>query len=510
MTMSHPGLPIGWAAAVWVVMIAAYVWIALKPRQTVVASGYLSVARMPFVGTAARRLLRQPWYLFVLKLIFVFLFFVIIIAGLSGSPIPERNAATVLTWNLWWAGLVLAILFTGSAWCGVCPWNSMAQWLVKRRLWRRADPDASLSLPVPKTLRSVWPALILFVGLTWLELGVGVTVDPFATAVMGLAMLVFATTLLALFERNAFCNYICPVGRTVGLYAQLAPVALRPIDSSICASCTSLECYHGSEDVDPCPTRLVMGRLTQNTYCTSCGNCARACPADNIAWRVRSPAAEAIQDARPHWDEAWFMLVLLALTEFHGWTMLPIWQDMQVAAARAFGGAPVLLPMFTAALLLAVVVPVAIYAGFIWIARKCSGVTSRFRDVFCHFAFTALPLAFTYHLAHNLNHLFREGDGLSAVFLDPLGRNAVPLSMEEQHARMMGLWLDPSLWHACQALLLVAGLWIALRVVQRRTHDLAKVDEGQARLLALPIAVFAVTVTAFHLWLLMQPMTMRF
>ncbi len=77
---------------------------------------------------------------------------------------------------------------------------------------------------MPKQLRNVWPALLLFIGLTWLELGAGVTTSPYATALLALLMLVLATVSLSLFERKAFCRYFCPVGRTVGFYSQLAPV----------------------------------------------------------------------------------------------------------------------------------------------------------------------------------------------------------------------------------------------------------------------------------------------
>jgi polyferredoxin len=106
-----------------------------------------------------RWLTSSPWPLLALKLVTVILFLLIIVAGLYGTPIPERNIATAVTWNLWWAGLIVAIFFLGSAWCGVCPWDTLATWLVRRRLWRRAHPNNSLNLRVPKAVRNVWPAL---------------------------------------------------------------------------------------------------------------------------------------------------------------------------------------------------------------------------------------------------------------------------------------------------------------------------------------------------------------
>jgi len=88
----------------------------------------------------------------------------------------------------------------GSAWCTVCPWDTIATWLVHRRLWNRFDPYTSLNLQVPKQLHNVLPALFLFIILTWLELGVGVTINPYATASLSLLMIILATVSLAIRE----------------------------------------------------------------------------------------------------------------------------------------------------------------------------------------------------------------------------------------------------------------------------------------------------------------------
>ena len=305
-----------------------------------------------------------------LKITVVCLFILVIAAGLSGSQIPERNIATVLTWNIWWAGLIISVFFLGSAWCAVCPWDAIATWLVRRRLWRRAHPDTSLNLRVSRRLRSVWPALVLFIVLTWFELGVGVTSSPYMTALLALAMVLMATACLAVFEGKAFCRYFCPVGRTIGFYSQLAPVELRPVNTDICAGCKTLECYYGSETVDPCPTHLVMGRLKQNTYCTSCGNCSRSCPDNNVAWRLRAPSREAIEDARPHWDEAWFMLGLLALTEFHGVSMAPFFEVWLLSLAALVNDSGKLLWSFSILLLSGLLVVVLAYAFFIRLTQN--------------------------------------------------------------------------------------------------------------------------------------------
>ncbi len=511
MIMTHPGLPASWGMAVIAGMVILTLWAVVAPLPGSAGATVYNLTRAPLLRGLVRYLVSNPRILLVLKLVFVALFLLVIYAGLFGNQIPERNIATVLTWNIWWAGLIFSVFFLGTAWCAVCPWDAMAQWLVRRRLWKRAEPNNSLNLRVPRMLRNTWPALLMFIALTWLELGLGITTDPYATAVVALLMVVLATTSLAIYERNAFCRFFCPVGRTVGFYSQLAPVELRPIDTQTCADCTSLACYHGDEETEPCPTWLVMGRLKQNSYCTSCGNCVRSCPHDNVAWRLRSPSVEAVQDARPRHDEAWFMIGLLALTGFHGLSMMPFWETWMSNVARVLNDSGQLLLSFTVGMFGSMAAVVAVYALFVLFTRWLVGRETPFRRQFATLAFVSLPLAFAYHMAHNLNHLVREGVGVGKVFENPLGTGMAPLSMMEKHARHFEMLISQDALFAIQAGLMVFGFWIAVQIVRHRGRKLLLAEGvrvgGGWRL--MPMLGFVVLMTAFHLWLLSQPMIMR-
>ena len=509
MTMTHPGLPAYWGAIILGFISLALIWTLYSPTPSRVRTAVLSLATLPLIGKGVRTLAASRWLLLSLKFVMVGLFLLIIAAGLFGTPIPERNIATVLTWNLWWSGLVFSVFFLGSAWCAVCPWDTLAQWLVKHRLWRRADSHTSLNLKVPRWLANVWPALLMFIILTWLELGVGITINPYATAAVSLLMVVLATASLAIFQRKAFCRYFCPVGRTIGFYSQLSPLELRPIDNDICARCKTLDCYHGNEEIEPCPTWLVMGRLKQNSYCISCGNCTQSCPHQNIAWRFRPPSVEALHSARPHWDEAWFMIGLLALTGFHGLTMMPFWESWMSQLAQTIGDSGRLLWSFTIGLLACLAAVAALYAGSVALTRKLTGDALEYRRLFATFAFIALPLAFAYHMAHNLNHLIRESVGLADVFANPLGVNTAPLSMMEKHMRHTTMWLSEDALFAIQAGLMMFGFWIALQVIRHRGMKVLPVGDRLGGLRLAPMLVFATGMTVFHLWLLMQPMIMR-
>jgi polyferredoxin len=507
--VTHPGLPDYWEYIIWFFMIALTLWSILKKTPKITSTQYFSLANIQSTRLLIRLITTSPWPLLFLKLISVSFFLLVIYAGLMGTPIPERNIATVLTWNIWWAGLIVSIFFFGSAWCAICPWDALATWFVKPRLWVNNKLifkiNNSLQLTPPKWLRNVWPALIMFIGLTWLELGVGVTTNPYWTALLSLLMVVLATLSLAIFKNKAFCHYICPVGRTVGFYAQLAPIELRPINSDICLNCSSLECFNGTNEIDACPTQLVMGTLTQNTYCTSCGNCTQSCPHENINWRLRPQSSEAIQSARPHWDEAWFMLSLLALTSFHGITMLEFWEGSISKFAQVIGDFGQLLTSFSIGLAISMLVPVLLYSIVIFLTRYLTKTRIKFRKLFTGLVFITLPLAFAYHLAHNLNHMIRESVGASQIFLNPLGIDSKPSNVSDTILKEYNMIISQDILFFLQALLMMFGFWVALKVLRYRGHQLLPNSGWKLS----PVLFFIIGINGFHVWMLTQPMIMR-
>ncbi len=188
------------------------------------------------------RILCHPATRFAAQAAVTTLFILIIAAGLFGNQLPGKNVAPLLTWTIWWGGLVILIMYAGKAWCYVCPWDAIAGWSEGLRFWGKKKESLSLGLKWPKIIRNIWPATILFVGLTWIELGFGVTMNPRATAYLALAMLGLAFFSAFIFDRKSFCRYGCLVGRISGLYALFAPVEVRARSKDACRTCSTASC----------------------------------------------------------------------------------------------------------------------------------------------------------------------------------------------------------------------------------------------------------------------------
>ncbi|MEW6072629.1 MAG: YHS domain-containing protein [Planctomycetota bacterium] len=465
-----------------------------------------------------RRLLRHPATRPLGQLALAAVFVLIVLAGLYGDQLPSRNVAPLLTWTIWWGGLVVLILFAGKAWCYVCPWDAIAGWIEKVGLGRRRS-GLSLGLSWPRRLRNIWLATGFFVFLTWLELGFGVTMNPRATAVVALGMLTLALVTVLVFERRAFCRYACLVGRVSGLYALFAAAEVRPVDPGRCRACATKDCYGGNERGEPCPTGLFPAALTENTYCINCLECVKTCPEANMTVRIRPWGGDLAGEGRPRKDEAYLALLMLSITGFHGLTMTAAWRDAREWIEDALHLPYV--PAFTLGMAAIMLGPLLIYAALV----KAAVLLSRTREVgygkaFVRFAYCVLPIALFYHLAHNLEHLLMEGQKVIPILSNPFGfapgerwsvlgiTGTGPWNLFGTAAWSLPPLIDlPTLW-LLQVLLVLVGhvysLWIADRTARRLYPR-----RGDAFRSQLPMLAGMVLFSIFSLWLLKQPMEMR-
>lgn len=501
-------------ALVLVLSFGLFEVVARASRGSVAAGPRFSLFRLPGV----KALVRLRHFRTVLQLLVVGVFALVVCAGLYGDQLAERNIAPLLTWTVWWGGLVLVILFAGKAWCYVCPWDALAGWAERLVFWRKRT-GVGLGLAWPRRLRNVWLATGFFVGLTWLELGFGVTMSPRATALIALGMVSLALLCALVFERRAFCRYACLVGRVSGLYALFSASEVRPADRSVCRSCRTKDCFHGNERGDACPTGLFPGALRSNTYCIDCLECVKSCPSDNMRVNARPWGADLAVEGHARKDEAYLALLMLSITGFHGLTMTGSWRRM-LAWLEGTLGLPYL-ASFSLGMTLLMLGPIAVYALLVRLTTLLAGSREvSFRTAFVRFAYSVLPIALFYHLAHNLEHLLMEGQKVVALASNPFGF-APGQSWSVLGVAGSGEWdlfgtarlslpplvSLPSLW-VVQVLLVLIGhvysLWVADRTARRLYPGAGAAFRSQ-----LPMLVGMVLFSVFSLWLLKQPMEMR-
>lgn len=430
----------------------------------------------------------------------------LIYVGLSGSRVA--NLAPVAVWTIWWAGLIFTVLVLGASWCFVCPWDGLANLFTRLRIAAKVEP-LGLGFRFPKKLANLYPAIALFVGLTWLELGWGVTSNPRATAYLGLAMAALAITFALLFDGKKFCAHLCPVGRICGLYGNFAPVEIRARNPKVCARCTTEDCLNGNEQGYACPTGISLKVVQEATDCTMCTECIKSCDKNNVAFNLRPFGADLRAGRVPRTDEAWLALVLLALTLFHGLSMTATWESFEPGqwSYMKWVTATVGLPRvvgFTLGMAVATAIPIALH----WLACRLAahwvgGVSAQ--TLFVRYALALLPVALFYHLAHNLMHLLMEGQHVVPLLSDPLGRGADYFGTADLHPG--ALISESTLWFWQVALILVGhvvGILVAHRVGHRMHPERAKALKSLT-----PVFVAMVVVSIAGLGLMHLDMNMR-
>lgn len=463
-----------------------------------------------------KRLVKWRGFQPMLQAPVVALFLLVIAAGLFGNQEAGRNIAPVLTWNIWWMGLIFFAFFAGEIWCTVCPWMAIPDWIdrLTRRFPKFFPGRGTPGKPGrqwPKFLKNLYPAIILFIALTWTELAYDAPYRPALTAVLGLCMVAMAAGTLFVFDRKGFCRYVCPVGRVTGSYGTTGMLEIRRKDVLVCKNCKTHDCYNGNERGLPCPTGEFMGAMNENTYCTMCTECLKTCPHDNIGINVRVPLADLMGPHRKKRDEAWLLLIIFIVTIFHGLAMIPLWTHHTIPPLRQWFENQIgfdlgYLTVFTIAMTGFFAVAIALYMLACQLMRKTSGnLTYRLRDFFVAFAYPLLPVALAYHLAHNALHFFYEGSKLIRLISDPFGRGWDLFNTAQSPLTMLipiqYLWV-------LQLILVIAGNLAAALLVHRASFRMFG-NKHQALRAAIPMILFTAILSVFALWLLSQPMEMR-
>lgn len=371
----------------------------------------LDLLRYPWIA----RLVRSRWPLFLIRAVTLAGFLFTILAGLLGTPVGGFNFAIIFVWIAWWTLLKLALIpLGGRVWCSVCPIPLVGDWLQQGGILpgRRG---LGLNRRWPRKLRGSWLHLI---GFAFMGLFSAVLLTrPAATAAILALLFVGAVGLSLIFERRAFCRYLCPMGAYMGWYAQLAPVAVRVRDPQRCRTCVEKPCFNGGAESRGCPWMLFPAALQENFDCGMCMNCVRACPYDNMTVRAR-PFGQG-ERATHRVDRAWFGLFLLMSAPVYSAVMLGPWGALK-GAAYALGAPPWFLYAF-----IFLVGTLGVGPGLLWLAARAGwlldGRQGAMKQAFTGASYALAPLGLGAWTAFTFAFAFGSLAYVWPVLSDPLG-----------------------------------------------------------------------------------------
>jgi polyferredoxin len=375
------------------------------------------LARLPLV----RKLLLNRWPQFLVTGLALGGFLLAILSGLFGTPVGSRNFGIIFVWIVWWALLMLvAVPLFGRGWCSICPIPAPGDWLQRGML---LGPDGApagrgLGKRWPKKLRNIWIQNSAFTLIALFS--TVILTQPRLTAVVLAAFLFIAVGASLIYERRAFCRYLCPVGGFIGLYAQLAPTELRVISASVCAAHTEKTCYTGNAEGYGCPWGVFPGGLVKNTYCGACMECLRTCPHDNIAIRLRPFGADLAHPSGRKLDEVYKAFIMLGSALLYSLVLLGPWGALK-SAAYAVGSLPWLAYAAFFLLFVLAALPGLFYLAVL-LGRRLAGVGARpRRQIFVHLGYALVPLGLTAWIAFSLAFVFTNFSYVWPALSDPFG-----------------------------------------------------------------------------------------
>lgn len=354
-------------------------------------------------------------------------FYLIIIAGIIGTPVGNKNIAIVFIWILWWF-LLIAIMvpFASRIWCAVCPLPFFGDW-VQRLSFIKVRPGKTgsiknkiygMNIKWPKSLSNIWLQNIGF--LTLCTFSAMLVTRPIVTAGVLGGLLILGTVLAFFFRLRSFCSYVCPISGFLSLYSMTSTIELRSNDPDVCLKCKSKACRVGNDKGWGCPWFIYMGKLDRNNYCGLCMECMKSCPNDNIALNLKPFASETKIKG---FDEAWKGFIMIALAMAYSVILLgtngTVKDWANVTESGNWGGFATYAAILWSSALL--IIP-SIFSGFAFLAKKINEkINVPFKKIFLGYSYVLVPLGLLAWIAFSVPLIFVNGSYIISVISDPLG-----------------------------------------------------------------------------------------
>lgn len=353
-----------WGAAAAVVLSFAVFGLFIR-RTHMAPAG----KRHDLLATAFGRRIAHPGVLVALKAATLALFGIVVLAGLVGNQNPYRNIAPTLVWIVWWVGLAYVQAFAGDLWRLINPWRTAydAADRVCRRLGRGGE--LTLGLTYPSWL-GAWPACLLLLGFSWIELIYPSAADPWHIAWLAIAYSVLTWAGMAAFGRDLWLRSGEVFSLVFGMLAHFAPteakgdrLLLRPFGA-------------GLLEAPPLSTSMVA-----------------------------------------------LVLLLLATVLYDGLIGTGEWAMLEEALRPLLpaGGEAASMAIRTAGLIAMWLIFLAAYLGISALMSRLGGGHPGTIEVAQRFALTLVPIAIGYHVAHYLVFLLVQGQYIVPLLSDPLG-----------------------------------------------------------------------------------------
>lgn len=390
--------------------------------------------------------LTKPWFLIAAKSVSVFLFLLTILTGLVGEDSAYANFNMTFFWIIFLLGLTYITAFIGSVYVIINPWEILTEWFEAF-----FGVKAKGVIQYPKKL-GYYPALIFYFILIWFEL-IGNT-NPSKLSIILVQYTMINAVGVVTFGKESWFRYGEFFGVFFRLIGKMAPIEYKS------------------------------GKLY-----------------------LRPPFIGLLKDRAEHFSLLLFVLFMLSSTAFDGfretlpWVRL-YWRNLDEPMRAIFGEGSYFL-FQTSGLLLSPFVFLMIYLALLVLVKIITRTRMSIKELALQFAFSLIPIAFVYNIAHYYTLIFTEGPNIIRLISDPFGFGWNLFNTANSYKSFI---LDANfVWHSQVAFILlghIVGVYLA-HVIALNVFPSHK----KALLSQFPMLILMVSYTMIGLWILSQPIT---
>jgi polyferredoxin len=354
----------------------------------------------------------------------------LIISGIYGTPVGNKNAAIVLIWILWFSTLMtLLIPLGGRIWCLTCPIPAVSEWASRRAFVSKSNKIINLGFKWPKKFDNIWLQNTAFLGVAIFS--PLIFTRPIATAYALLLFVSLAMVMDLTFKKSRpgrmFCRYLCPIGGFIGVYSDLGALEVRSKDKGVCRRCSFKTCIKGNERGYGCPWLVYPGGLEKNSYCGFCLECIKSCAYSNMTVKTRIPGKDLLKNTRL--DEAFKGFIMLGSVGIYSAAYFGWWNSLKDVinfSDDIYLGLALKWSRFSIFALMLVCVSIialpTLHLGFSWITKKLNeDVETSLVDIFKGYGYFSIPLGFMAWVGFIATMLMINGSYIFSSFSDPLG-----------------------------------------------------------------------------------------
>ena len=433
------------------VVVVTFVIVGLFVRHTAEAR---HSPRLDLLGHAAGKIIAYPGVILLLKLVAAGLFVVTVMAGFIGDQNPYRNIAPTMVWIIVWVGVAYVSAFVGDLWALINPWGTIfdgAAWLYR---WA-GGREFLYRLPYPAVL-GVWPAVVLLLVFSWIELVYPTPAVPKHIACFAAGYSVLTWTGMTLFGRETWMRHGEVFSVVFGTFARFAPTEARTGPELI---------------LRPFGAGLLDGRSASSSMTA-------------------------------------FVLLLLSTVLYDGLLNTPEWTILENAVGTLLGSLREfeLIAVRSAGLVAFWLLFLGAYTLIAAMMSAAVGGIRSPREIAQHFAFTLIPIAIGYHLAHYFVFLLVQGQYIIPLISDPFGWgwNLFGTAGYRVDIAIIGARFA---WYTAVAAVLVAhmiSIYLAHMVAMREFEPRRATLQSQ-----VPLTALMVVFTFISLSILAEPIVER-